>query len=1406
MPRPSASRPASLLAALACATGTAAAQAPHPHAATLAEASGLVHEVWTIEDGLPLSHLNGVIQPQDGYLWLASFDGLIRFDGVRFSVFNTATNPELPSNRFVSIVEGPGGDVWAGAEFDRVVRWRDGDFEVYGLDEERTGTAINAIQFDSEGTLWVRTNRGIYVMRNGRLQRIGDESLHRPVVALLLDSEGAVWVGTDGAGALRWQDGEARQVIAHPEGPLASFASSFLEAANGTVYIGTGTAVLAYRQGSVERLTPPGFDEIFVRSLQALGTDSVLVIAGQGLFILHDGELREYRPDIRISRSGPVPFLQTPRGDRWLAIDERLYHDEQLAFEGRFPIASITFDHEGSLWIAADGLHRLKPALFRVYGPREGALANIYPIFEDSRGRIWLGSLAGGIAIYEGGRFRVPREQPVNLPQSILEDRDGRMWIGGINYGGCVLEAFRCERRIPFLIGHTVKAIHQDRRGTMWFGTDRGLYKDSAGVVQHFTSQNALAHDFVRVIHEARDGSLWFGTNGGGVTRYRDGSFETLTAADGLSSDLVRAIHEDEGGVLWIGTEDRGLNRVEPPGVASDRAWKLSDARVAVIRRRDGLYADGVHAILDDGKGRYWMSSNRGIFWVSRSDLEDFAARRTSRIHSISYTERDGLRNREANGGVQSPAIVASDGRLWFAMQAGAAVVDPAAIHRTNLPIPVRIERVRSEGAPPIHVGPGGSRQVELAANQRDFEIAYTALSFLAPDNLRFQYQLEGFQHAWVEAGNRRTAFFTNVPPGSYTFRVQAASAAGVWYDEDSPLELTVAPFFYETIWFRALAIVGLALVGFVGLRARELSHRRRARELSRLVAERTATVEAQSERLRELDEAKSRFFANISHEFRTPLTLMIGPLEDLRAGMHGSVPPEADREVSLALRNARRLLNLVNQLLDIARLEANRVEIRAERHELIAFLRGLLLAFSPMAERKRIEVRFDEPLGSCEVYFDPDLLEKVFANLVGNALKYTPEGGAIRVSVRATVPVPGHPDFSEMPEGYVTVQVKDSGPGIARADLPHVFDRFYRAHGTDESHGGTGLGLSLARELVELHGGRIEVESEEGFGATFTVTLPLGRAHLDASQLAEVATAETAYEFSPPQKNEDANERPGEKSEDAGPESDVIQEIDAPTVLLIDDNAELRGYVAKHLHAASYHVVPADTGQEGWQLARKVVPDCIVSDIMMPGLDGHALCRALKSDPELDFVPIILLTAKAGREHKLEGLSEGADDYLTKPFDVDELVARIGNLIASRQRLRERFQGRVELHPAPVDAPSRDEAFLERVRQVLEAHLADSDFNVDALADAVSQSRSQLYRRLRELLGQSPSELIQGFRLERGADLLAARAGTVSEIAYGVGFKSVSHFCRRFRARHGMSPSTYIAEIAPTQGQRFQE
>lgn len=586
-----------------------------------------------------------------------------------------------------------------------------------------------------------------------------------------------------------------------------------------------------------------------------------------------------------------------------------------------------------------------------------------------------------------------------------------------------------------------------------------------------------------------------------------------------------------------------------------------------------------------------------------------------------------------------------------------------------------------------------------------------------------------------------------------------------------------LSPPFRDTMWYPLSLGLGVVLLmaGISWLSAMRL--RTRNRELETQVTERTEEIRQQAEQLRSLDETKSRFFTNVSHEFRTPLTLTIGPLKDINDGHHGPVPEPIRRPVQQGLLNSQRLLRLVNQLLDVAKIEAAQLHLNRQPLSLVPYLRVLADAFTPLAERKAITFRRIFPDEPMVVSADPEHLEKVFTNLLSNAFKFTPEGGLIVLMVSGTAEA-------------VTVVVRDNGPGIPAAEQAHVFNRFHRAYTTHkEAKVGTGIGLALAKELVELHNGEISVTSEEGFGATFTVSLPrlaLGGDGLPSPEVPNLAPATVAVAASMPQTE---------------PATAPDETLDHPTVLVVDDNAEIRRYVRSHLEPA-YHVIEAVHGADGLTQARAVLPDLIVSDVMMPEMDGYAFCRAIKADPELDFIPVILLTAKASAQSKLEGLGEGADDYLTKPFSSDELKARIHNLITQRHRLRERFKAAPATPPLPeraVSLPasetitSADATWVKEVRTVIEAHLADETFNVTTLADTLGMTRAVLYRRTQDVLETSPAAYMWQMRLERAAQLLEARAGTVSEVAYGVGFKSVQHFARRFRAHYGCTPSHYL-------------
>ena len=539
------------------------------------------------------------------------------------------------------------------------------------------------------------------------------------------------------------------------------------------------------------------------------------------------------------------------------------------------------------------------------------------------------------------------------------------------------------------------------------------------------------------------------------------------------------------------------------------------------------------------------------------------------------------------------------------------------------------------------------------------------------------------------------------------------------------------------------------------------------------------AEVEAQAERLEELDRLKTRLFANLSHEFRTPLTILLGPIEDALAN-ETPVPESLGGQLPAMQQSARRLLDLINQLLDLAKLEAGALDLQRERNDVVTLARDVAATFAGPAERQGIGLLFDASVPALSADLDPKQIETVLTNLIANALSFTQRGGKIRVSVGAA-------------GSEAIVAVEDTGTGIAPDALPHVFDRFRQADGSaTRTHGGTGIGLALAKEITELHGGTISVESAVGFGTRFTVRLPL-----DETISIEPATPHLERLAEPAAIVSDEGEALGD-GKAASPDAPD----DRPLVLVVEDHAGLRAFIRSHL-AGRYRVVEAENGAAGLDAARRQRPDLVLSDVMMPELDGVALTRALRSDPALSDVPIVLLSAWADEQSTLAGLEAGADDYLTKPFSPDELRARLGNFVATRRRLRERYSDEVVVEPSSVVVPSAEAAFLERVRDMAEAGLDDPSFGVDALAAEVGLSRRQLGRRLSDALDTSPGVFLRQMRLARAAQLLKQEAGTVAEIAYAVGYRDPDHFAKQFRKSYGAPPSEYAMAQTERAGNR---
>ena len=1340
-------------------TSSARAQSPRATSpATDSAAHSWVHESWTVKDGLPVNSINAIVQDHTGYIWAATFDGLVRFDGLRFTVFNSANSEELPSNRIIHLKEGRDGSLWLATEQSHIVRFRAGRFTNIPFENAKQ-QGIPVVFIDSAGIVWVGTNDGLWTVQRDRLVRVGAGTLDASVTAIAQRRDSSLWVGTNSAGLFRVGSDRRVTRVSADAALDADFIGRVLEDASGTLWIAGLRGLWSLRDRLVKVKGPrPPFPIAALAYVRTTG--AVYAQLGSATYRIDSDSAVLVHAASRVGGPG----LWAESGAIWTVVGQDVLRDDRRVFtlpESRMASGTL-FDREGSLWLGTDagGLHRLKPALFATYSTPEGVgHSNVYATYVGRSGAIWLGTWGNGVSRLDPVTGRATVVGAGTTPMAVnsfYEDDAGTLWIaGGPGEGGvyaCTPPAMKCRAEGPRdLRDRAVSALYADADKRLWAGAAGRLFRYDGRSWTSFAPSSGAPEATVRAFATSRDGAVWMGTNGGGLARYRDGVFTRVTRSDGLPSDLIRSLYEDSDGWLWVGTEGRGLARLDP---------RTSKPAIVRIGTKDGLFDEVIHQILEDDAGRLWMNTNRGVFWVARAELNAFADGKVSRVHSTAYSERDGMRNREGNGGVQPAGAKGPDGRLWFPTQDGVVVVDPAKVRRDQLAPPLVVEQIVAGGRALLPE----RDSMALRPDQRDLQIAYTALTFLEPTNVRFRYRLDPYDANWVDVGNRRTAFYTKVPPGHYTFRVEASDAAGGWFEPGTILALRVLPRVYETGVFRWALLAAIGVLLYVAIRLREARLRSHAVQLERVVDERTGALREREReladrnaQLQSLDHAKTRFFANVSHELRTPLTLTIGPLEDLRARAGGD--PQVDRWLDIALRNARRLLRLVNQILDVAKLEAGAMHLAPRPLDLGPFTRGVVAAFAPVAERKGIRLTV-ETVETLRGAFDADAVEKILTNLVSNAIKFTPSGGTVDVAL------------CQGGES-ARLEVRDSGPGIPPDQIAHVFERFYQVdESTTRAQPGTGIGLSLVKELVELHGGTIIVESGNA-GTTFTATIP------PRGGLEGVSVAETSAVPSVAERVDNGAELPG----DDAPSEDV------PTLLVVDDSADLRSYIRGHF-VARFRVLEAADGAEGIALARRHLPDVVVSDVMMPGTDGHELVRALRASAETDFLSIILLTAQAEDEQRLQGLERGADEYIVKPFEMRELDVRVRNLITSRRRLRERFSSpRVEVHAVA-------DPYVARVRDAIQRGLADPNFGVGELADAVSQDRSHLFRRVKQLFGESPSDLIRRMRVEEGERLLLVDgSATVTDVAYAVGFNSLSYFCRCFQETYGLTPAAYRAQ-----------
>jgi ligand-binding sensor domain-containing protein/signal transduction histidine kinase len=757
-------------------------------------ATGFRFEVWTSDKGLPQNSVYSILQTRDGYIWFTTLGGLVRYDGVRFTVFDKSNSRGIVSNRFTTLHEDREGRLWVGTEGGHLLRYADGIFTTYTKDDGLPDAALLAVRDDDDGHLRVFSTGGIAVWEEGRFVRSAPSGLtdgQLSAISATRRQTGFSFFDRDGLhvfirGRLK--------TYTTADGLSSLNINAVFQDQHGTFWIETRDAGLnRLREGKVTvfpvQADSPTDETRMTAAYEDRRGNLWVARRGAGLSLWKDGALRAYTTADGLSSND---------------------------------IETIYEDREGNIWLGTfnNGLNRIARQVFTVYSEPDGlGFKNVYPLYEDREGSVWIGTWGGDLYRFKGGvftHFGKQRGLTYQAVSALYEDAAGSLWVG--TFGGgvnrLVGRRFQALTKKDGLPDDNVRAITQDREGNMWFGTTNGLAKYKDGNFTIYKTTEGLPNKEVQAITEDHLGNLWVGTLGG-VVKLSDGHITSYTEHEGLSSNHVRVIYEDGDGVIWIGTYDGGLTR-------------FKDGRLTAITARDGLFDNGAFQILEDEGGYFWVSCNRGVYRISRDELNDFAEGKRPFVTSVHYGKADGFLNTECNGGTQPAGFTARDGRLWFPTQDGVAVADPRGIVKSDLPPPVAIEEFMLGNRPVVF-----HDFAQIPTGTESFEIHYTGLSFVRPEQIRFRYKLEGLDHDWVEAGTRRTAYYSHVPPGSYTFRIMAANSDGVWNSEGSSIRIQVVPPFWRTRWFFLLTSVGfLALAVFLyRRRISQLEKGRRAQE-----------------------------------------------------------------------------------------------------------------------------------------------------------------------------------------------------------------------------------------------------------------------------------------------------------------------------------------------------------------------------------------------------------------------------------------------------------------------------------------------------------------------------------------------------------------------------------------------
>jgi ligand-binding sensor domain-containing protein/signal transduction histidine kinase/DNA-binding response OmpR family regulator len=1324
------------------------------------------------EQGLSNSTIEAIYQDSPGFIWIGTRDGLNRYDGHEMVVYrNIPGDSGSISDGYIRCIhEDHDGHLWIGTvnglnRFDRVrnrfTRWKHRDRDSGSL----SNSGITALLEDRKGQLWIATSGGmnLFDRKTGTFRHFrmggGPGSLRDDRINCLLeDKSGQIWVGT-----------QSGLDVFHPETGL------FTAIANPATTNGTGNIIIALREDRQGNLW--------------LGTED------DGLYLFD-----------------PLRKSFTRYG----------HSDTEASSLGNNMIKCMLTDHKGQIWAGSinGGLnlfHASSGSFFHyTYEPGNGTSLSqrtISALFEDRQGNLWVGTHRGGINVYSPGleKFNLYRQESspnslsYNDVKTFCEDRSGNgdIWVG-TDGGGLDLfsrdeRTFRHYRHDPFnersLGSNAVLDVLQDREGEIWVAT-------WGGGLNHFNRQqgdftrylnnpedaHSISSNFVQKTFEDFSGNLWVATYYGGLNLFdrKKGTFTRLIDDPGgrtsLTGKNIVSLLEDKEGRIWIGTDDGGLNCWNE-GTRHfthyfDKEEKMPDLRVlfsdsrgrlwvgqkglylfdaardsfALYPNKAGLDNEFIKGIAEDGAGTLWVTTSNGL---TRFDAETHAFTK--------YNTGDGLQDLEFEA---NAFLKTKDGEMYFGGINGFNSFYPALIQPNSFVPPVYITSFQLSNR---RIMPGGedislAKEIRLSYRQSTFAFTFSALNYTTPENNQFAYRLEGLDTAWNYVGKENKAVYTNLSPGDYVFRVKASNNDGVWNEEGASIRVIITPPFWRMNWFITL----LAVLVAAGL---YLLYKFRTRLKMRQLEEK---------KREEMRQVQLQFFTNVSHEFRTPLSLILGPLEKM---MKEHNPPLLQRYFQGMHRNAQRMLSLINELMDFGKLESGALKLCVQAGNLNSFMSELSEEFRDWAVQKELDFSLQGSVAG-EAWFDRQVMEKIVLNLLQNSFKYTKTGGRITLQVMNSLEqfVPSYGGELVLKNTYrgsqyAYIRVADTGIGISASSIHHLFERYYRI---TESHLGSGVGLAFVKSLALLHKGDIYVYSERLKGTEIIIGIPVGSADYSGEEKRMVVMEGGVRLESFPA---------------ARAESKPLNLPPVETILLVEDNEELRHFLKESL-SANYQVVEAVDGRDGLTKAREITPGMIISDVIMPEMNGFDLCRAVKQEIDICHIPFLVLTARTAETAQLEGLGAGADYYFSKPLNMELLLLTIRNRFDQDRKLKERYSRDSQVEAMELVHSEKDREFMKRLLGTIDSQLSNPDFDIEGLCQELGMSRTRLYQKIKGISQQSIGDFIRTVRLKKAVQIMTHEDVTLTEVMMRIGIQTQSYFTKAFKKEFGKTPTQFMQEM----------